>query len=378
MSTAATRVNERLVKLTQAGTSVWLDQIRRTLITGGELQRLVEEESLRGVTANPSIFEKAILGSDDYDDQLEELARQDLEAQEIYDRIAQRDVQMACDVLADVHREAHGNDGFVSLEVAPEIAHDTERTLDMARVYWKAVKRPNLMIKIPGTPEGVPAIEQAIYEGINVNVTLLFAVEAYERVADAYLRGLERRQTEGLPLDVHSVASFFVSRVDTNVDKKLEALDRMDLAGTAAVANARAAYRRFKEIFDGPRWEGLHHSGAHVQRPLWASTGTKNPNYSDVKYVEELVGAHTVNTMPLDTLMAFGDHGKVSGPTAEEDPTEQLEALAEAGIDMQQVTDELLVDGVKQFEDAMNRLLAGIDEERTAVITGQPKTTDAP
>jgi transaldolase / glucose-6-phosphate isomerase len=377
MSTAATRVNERLAKLLAAGVSPWLDQIRRSLITGGELARMVEEESLRGVTANPSIFEKAILGSDDYDEELEELARENLEAQEIYDRIAQRDVQMACDVLADVHRESHGTDGFVSLEVAPDIAHDTERTLDMARVYWKAVSRPNLMIKIPGTPEGVPAIEQAIYEGINVNVTLLFAVQAYERVAEAYLRGLDRRQRDGLALDVRSVASFFVSRVDTNVDKKLEALGRTDLAGTASLANARRAYRRFKEIFDGARWEALRHGGAAVQRPLWASSGTKNPNYSDVMYVEGLVGPHTVNTMPLNTLMAFADHGKVTGPTAEHDPSEQLKALAEAGIDMNQVTDELLADGVKQFEDAMNRLLAGIEEERTAVITGKPKTIEA-
>jgi transaldolase/glucose-6-phosphate isomerase len=377
MSTAATHVNERLVKLTEAGVSVWLDQIRRTLITSGELQRLVDEESLRGMTANPSIFEKAILGSDDYDEELGQLARQDLSPQEIYDRIAQHDVQLACDVLAGVYRDTHGQDGFVSLEVAPDIAHDTERTLEMARVYWKAVNRPNLLIKIPGTTEGVPAIEQAIYEGINVNITLLFAVEAYERVADAYLRGLERRQRDDLPLDVHSVASFFVSRVDTNVDKKLEALGRTDLAGTAAVANARQAYRRFKEIFDGPRWEGLRHAGAHVQRPLWASTSAKNPNYSDVKYVEELVGPHTVNTMPLATLMAFADHGNVTGPTAEHDPTEALDALAKAGIDMGQVTEELLVDGVKQFEDAMNSLLAGIEQERAAVITGKPKTIDA-
>jgi transaldolase/glucose-6-phosphate isomerase len=377
MSTAATGVNERLAKLLSAGVSPWLDQIRRSLITGGELQRMVEEESLRGVTANPSIFEKAILGSDDYDEELEELAREQLGPQEIYDRIAQRDVQMACDVLAAIHREAHGNDGFVSLEVAPDIAYDTERTLDMARVYWKAVNRPNLLIKIPGTPAGVPAIEQAIYEGINVNVTLLFAVEAYERVAEAFIRGLERRQNEGLSLDVRSVASFFVSRVDTNVDKKLEALGRADLAGRAAVANARAAYRRFKEIFSGGRWDALRHGGASVQRPLWASTGTKNPDYSDVKYVEELVGPHTVNTMPLNTLMAFADHGEVRGPTAEHDPDQELEALAKAGIDMRQVTDELLEDGVKQFEEAMNRLLAGIAEERAAVVTGKPKTIDA-
>jgi transaldolase/glucose-6-phosphate isomerase len=376
MSTT-TKANPRLEKLTQAGVSVWLDQIRRSLVEGGELARMVEEESLRGVTANPSIFEKAILGSDDYDEELEALAREGLEAQEIYDRLAARDVQLGCDVLAEVHRESGGTDGFVSLEVAPDIAHDTERTLEMARAYWKAVDRPNLMIKIPGTPEGVPAIEQAIYEGINVNVTLLFAVEAYERVAEAYIRGLERRHEEGLPLDIRSVASFFVSRVDTNVDKKLEQLGRADLAGSAAVANARAAYRRFQEIFSGGRWEGLRHGGAVVQRPLWASTGTKNPDYSDVKYVEELVGPHTVNTMPMATILAFADHGEVTGPTADADPSEALAALADAGIDIGQVTDELLIDGVKQFEDAMNRLLAGIDEKRGAIVTGKPATIEA-
>jgi transaldolase/glucose-6-phosphate isomerase len=376
MSTA-TQVNPRLKTLTEAGVSPWLDQIRRSLITGGELTRMIEEECLRGVTANPSIFEKAILGSEDYDDQLEALAREQRSAQEIYDRIAQRDVQLAADALAGVHRESHGRDGFVSLEVTPDIAHDTELTLEMVRAYWRAVDRPNLMIKIPGTPEGVGAIEEAIHEGINVNVTLLFAVEAYEKVAEAYLRGLERRLSEGLALDVNSVASFFVSRVDTNVDKKLEGLGRSDLAGKAALANGRAAYRRFEQIFDGPRWEALRHAGAAVQRPLWASTGTKNPNYSDVKYVEGLVGAHTVNTMPLATLMAFADHGHVTGPTAEHDPSEDLDALAKAGIRMRQVTDELLVDGIKQFEDAMNRLLAGIEEQRERVITGRPPTIDA-
>jgi transaldolase/glucose-6-phosphate isomerase len=232
--------------------------------------------------------------------------------------------------------------------------------------------RQNVMIKIPGTPEGVSAIEQAIYEGININVTLLFAVEAYETVAEAYIRGLERRQAEGSSLDVHSVASFFVSRVDTNVDRKLEELGRTDLAGTAALANARAAYHRFTEIFSGPRWEALLQGGAAVQRPLWASTGTKNPHYSDTLYVDELVAAHTVNTMPMATLLAVADHGEVTGPTAEHDSTEALAALADAGIDMTQVTDELLVDGVKQFEDAMTELLAGIEERRAAVATGRP------
>jgi transaldolase / glucose-6-phosphate isomerase len=376
MSTV-TEVNPRLKALVQAGVSPWLDQIRRSLIEGGELARMVAEESLRGVTSNPSIFEKAILGSKDYDSELESFAQEDLDAKAIYDRLAIRDVQLATDVLAGLHRESNGRDGFVSLEVAPDMAQDAERTIQAARTYWKAVDRPNVMIKIPGTPEGVKAIEQGIYEGININVTLLFAVEAYERVIEAYLTGLERRLAEGLSLDINSVASFFVSRVDTNVDRKLEELGRTDLAGRAALANARHAYRRFKEIFSGPRWEALRHAGAAVQRPLWASTGTKSAAYSDTMYVDGLVGAHTVNTMPMATLMAFADHGHVTGPTAEQDPTADLEALAEAGIDMTQVTDELLVDGVKQFEDAMNRLLEGIEERRQAVLTGKPPTIQA-
>ena len=376
MSTA-TKVNPRLLALTEAGVSVWLDQIRRSLVEGGELSRMVAEECLRGVTANPSIFEKAILGSNDYDEDLEAMARDQLDAQAIYDRIAVRDVQLAADVMASVHRESGGRDGFVSLEVAPDIAHDSQRTVEAARVYWQAVDRPNVMIKIPGTPEGVSAIETAIFEGINVNITLLFAVSAYEQVAEAYLRGLERRQAEGKSLDVNSVASFFVSRVDTNVDRKLETLGRTDLAGTAALANARAAYRRFKEVFAGPRWEAVLHAGAAVQRPLWASTGVKNPRYPDAIYVDGLVGPHTVNTMPMATLHAVADHGEVTGATAEQDPSPELNALAEAGIDISQVTDELLVDGVRQFEDAMNRLLAGIEERRQATLTEKPPTIEA-
>jgi transaldolase/glucose-6-phosphate isomerase len=376
MSVAA-EVNPRLLALTEAGVSIWLDQIRRSLITGGELGRMVAEDSLRGVTSNPSIFEKAILGSNDYDEDLEAMAREGLEPKQIYERIAVRDVQLAADVLADVHRATHGRDGFVSLEVSADLAHDTEGTLTEVRSFWQRVDRPNVMIKIPGTTEGAKAIQQAIYEGINVNVTLLFAVEAYERVMEAYLRGLERRLEEGKSLDVNSVASFFVSRVDTMVDRQLEELGRTDLAGTAAVANARKAYRRFKEVFDGPRWEALRHAGGAVQRPLWASTGVKNPLYPDTKYVEELVAPHTVNTMPMATLLAVADHGKVTGPTAEKDPEPELKALAEAGIDLHEVTEALLVDGVKQFEDAMNRLLDGISERRAAVVTGQPPTIQA-
>ena len=376
MSTV-TQVNPRLKALHEAGVSPWLDQIRRTLVSGGELKRMTLEESLRGMTSNPSIFEKAILGSTDYDEDLVAMAREHLDAQEIYDRLAIRDVQLAADVLADVHRDSGERDGFVSLEVAPNLAHETRGTLAAAHSYWQAVDRPNLMIKIPGTPEGVPAIEQAIYDGINVNVTLLFSVEAYEAVAEAYIRGLERRHNEGQPLNINSVASFFVSRVDTNVDRKLSAVGRGELAGTAALANARAAYARFKQLFSGERWERLENAGAAVQRPLWASTGTKNPQYPDTKYVDGLVAAHTVNTMPMATLLAVGDHGEVTGPTSEIDPTADLAALAGAGIDMGQVTDELLVDGVEQFEVAMNRLLAGIEERRAAVVTGQPPTIHA-
>src|ERR671926_242596 len=248
---ATQQVNERLAALTAAGTSVWLDQISRQLISGGELKRLVDEESLRGVTSNPAIFEKAILGADDYDDQLEQLAREGKSTREIFQGMAIKDVQDACDVLRPVYDQTGGDDGFVSLEVDPDIAFDTERTMEQAREYWQRVDRPNLMIKIPGTDEGVPAIEEMIYEGLNINVTLLFAVAAYERVAEAFIRGLERRQADGKSLDMRSVASFFVSRVDTETDKRLEALNRTDLQGTAGLANARAAYRRFEEIFHG-------------------------------------------------------------------------------------------------------------------------------
>jgi transaldolase / glucose-6-phosphate isomerase len=372
-----TELNPRLLALTEAGVSVWLDQIRRSMVEGGELARMVAVESLRGVTSNPAIFEKAILGSDDYDEDLRTLARENLDSTAIYEHIAIRDVQLAADVLAEVHRSSNGRDGFVSLEVAPELAHDTEGTIEQVRSFWKRVDRANVMIKIPGTPEGVPAIEQALYEGINVNVTLLFSVAAYERVAEAYISALERRLAEGLSLDVNSVASFFVSRVDTVVDRQLDQLGRNDLAGRAALANARAAYRRFAELFAGPRWEALRDGGAAVQRPLWASTGVKNPHYSDVMYVNGLIGPHTVNTMPLATLLATADHGSVTGLTAEQDPSDDLAALADAGIDLEAVTDELLVDGVKQFEGAMTRLLAGVEEQRAAVVTGQPSRIQA-
>jgi transaldolase / glucose-6-phosphate isomerase len=370
-------VNERLATLTAAGTSVWLDQIRRGMIEDGELARMVQEDSLRGVTSNPAIFEKAILGSPDYDEDLEAAAREGLSAREVYRRLAVRDVQLAADVLRPVYEETGGQDGYVSLEVAPRLAHDTEGTLEQARQYWELVDRPNLMIKIPATEEGIPAIEQALYEGLNVNITLLFAVSYYERVMEAFIRAMERRRDDGRPLDRHSVASFFVSRVDTEVDKRLEALGRGDLAGRAGLANARTAYRAFRQVFDGERFAALREAGAPVQRPLWASTGVKNPAYPETMYVYGLVGPDTVNTMPLPTLTAAAGQGDVTSATAAEDPTADLEALREAGIDLDDVTDKLLRDGIDAFVVPMNKLLDGIEAKREAIVTGRPDTIDA-
>src|SRR5687768_171727 len=367
-------VNERLAALTAAGTSVWLDQIRRSLITSGGLERLVEEDSLRGVTSNPAIFEKAILGSTDYDDQIEELAGQGLDAHAIYEQIAITDVGLACDVLRGVWEEAGGADGFVSLEVEPAFAHDTDATLAQARDLWQRVDRPNLMIKIPGTEAGVPAIEEAIASGINVNVTLLFSVESYTAIAEAYIRGMERRLEAGDSLDVHSVASFFVSRVDTEVDKRLPELGRDDLRGIAAVANARAAYVRFKELFRGERFAALREAGAPVQRPLWASTGVKDPHYPETKYVDSLVGPDTVNTMPMPTLLACAEGLEVTGTTADQDPSDDLARLAEAGIDMGDVMKTLLQQGIDKFVEPFDDLIAGIELSREGIVTGRPKT----
>ena len=285
------------------------------MIESGELARMVEEDSLRGVTSNPAIFEKAILGSPDYDEDIAAAAREGLSAREVYRRLAVRDVQLAADVLRPVYDSTSGHDGYVSLEVAPRLAHDTAGTLEQARLYWGLVDRPNLMIKIPATPEGIPAIETALYEGMNVNVTLLFAVSAYEDVMGAFLRAMERRHAEGLPLDRHSVASFFVSRVDTEVDKRLAAAGREDLQGRAGLANARAAYAAFQRVFGGDDFAALRAAGCPVQRPLWASTGVKNPAYPDTLYVYGLVAPDTVNTMPLPTLQAAAGAGEVTGAT---------------------------------------------------------------
>ena len=368
--TQATNVKERLAAITTIGTSIWLDQIQRSLVESGELARMVQEDSLRGLTSNPAIFEKAILGSPDYDAQIDELSRTGTTARDLYLAIATQDVQDACDVLRVVYDDTDHYDGFASFEVDPDLAQDTDKTLAQAREYWGRVDRPNLMIKIPGTEACLPAIEEALYEGININITLLFSVEAYRKVTDAYISAMQRRHAEGQSLDIHSVASFFVSRVDTEVDKRLEAVGNTELAGKAGIANAQAAYQLFKEVFHGPRFEPLLSAGVPVQRPLWASTGTKNPAYPDTLYVDGLLAPETVNTMPLATLEAAADHAHIDHEhpaTADHDPTETLSALAEAGIDMDDVTDTLLREGITAFETPMNKLLEALETKRAEI-----------
>lgn len=365
MTTPAS-ANARLARLTELGTSIWLDQIHRDLITDGELRRLVNEDCLRGVTSNPAIFEKAIVGSEEYDDQIRRLAGEGCDARAIYQGIAIEDVQGACDVLRSVYDETGGYDGYVSLEVDPDLAFDTDRTIAQAHEYWERVDRPNLMIKIPGTDEGLPAITRSLTDGININITLLFKVAQYEKVMDAWLSALEQRHAKGESLDVHSVASFFVSRVDTEVDERLG--DRHpELLGKAGVANARWAYQAFQKMAAGDRWAALRDAGAPIQRPLWASTGVKNPAYSDVLYVDELAGPETVNTMPMATLEAARDHSEATEVRVTIDPSETLAALKEAGIDLDDVTDKLLRDGVAKFVTPMETLLESIEGKRQAI-----------
>lgn len=374
-----------LRRLQEHGQSAWLDDIRRSLVTGGGLRRLVEDDGLRGVTSNPAIFEKAIGGRADYEAALATLAGDAaLDAAAVYERLAVEDIQLATAVLAQVFQATAGRDGFVSLEVSPHLAHDTERTAEEARRLWKALGRPNVLIKVPATVEGLPAIERLLSEGINVNVTLLFARETYEQVALAYLRGLERYVAGGgEPSRLASVASIFVSRIDSTVDARLEARlaraatdgERAQLGGLlgkVAVANARLAYQSYKAIFSGERWEALAARGGRAQRLLWASTGTKNANYRDTYYVEELIGPETVSTMPPATWKAFRDHGRLR-PSLEEDvdgARRTLDILGEAEISLAVVTDELLVDGVRRFAEAFERTIDAVKEARDAAVGG--------
>lgn len=364
-----------LKELLAQGQSVWLDYIRRDLLRTGELKRLVEEDGIRGVTSNPTIFEKAITGSTDYDDTLRALLAKDPKADvgTLYERLAIEDIQMAADVLRAVYDETGGADGYVSFEVSPHLAHDTQATIDEAKRLRAAVGRPNVMIKVPATPEGIPAIQELIAQGVNVNITLMFSMSHYEAVARAYIRGLERCAD---PAKVASVASFFVSRVDTMADRAIETLataqpQAKTLLGKVAIANSKMVYDRFLEIFHGEGFVALRQRGTRVQRPLWASTGTKNPAYSDVLYVENLIGAETVNTLPPETINAFKDHGKVPGETVRDsldDAAAALGRLKAFGINLDTITQKLQQDGVAAFAGSFDQLMAALEKKRNAMI----------
>ena len=361
-----------LVRLGELGQSPWYDYITRDLVTTGQLARLIAEDGLRGMTSNPTIFEKAIAGSRLYDDDIRTQADAGRSPQEIFEHLAVADVRAACDAFAGLHQATGGADGLVSLEVAPTLANETDATIQEAERLWRAVDRPNAMIKIPGTAEGLPAITHCIAAGINVNVTLLFAVERYGEVIEAFLSGLDRRLEAGLPLAaVASVASFFVSRVDGKVDPLIDRLgDPHHLRGRIAIANACTAYRLFEWSLGTPRWDRLAKAGARPQRPLWASTSTKDPRYSDVHYVEALVAPRTVNTLPPETFAAYRDHGRPAVRIGEgmlEAPA-LLQALAELGIDLAAVTRELETDGVAKFAASYASLLAGIETKAGALV----------
>src|SRR6266705_2690506 len=364
-----------LKELLEQGQSGWLDYIRRNLIIGGELKKLGEEDGIRGVTSNPTIFEKAIAHSTDYDEAFRAVLGRDPDAEpgKIYEPLAIEDIQMAADVLRPVYDETGGADGFVSFEVSPHLAHDTQRTIAEAKRLKAAVDRPNVMIKVPATPEGIPAVESLIADGVNVNITLMFSMAHYEAVARAYIKGLERCAD---PSKVASVASFFVSRVDTMVDRALESLgtpQALALMGKIAVANSKIVYDRFREIFHGEGFAALRQRGARVQRPLWASTGTKNPKYSDVLYVENLVGPETVNTLPPETLSAFKDHGRVIRDAVRENLDEAAAALGRlkaVGIDLNTITEKLQQDGVAAFAASFDQLMAALEKKRKSMIGG--------
>jgi transaldolase/transaldolase/glucose-6-phosphate isomerase len=353
-----------LRQLQEHGQSVWLDYIRRSLMGSGELDGLIDEDGVRGMTSNPTIFEKSINGTPDYDESLRKIldGNEALGVKEVYEALAIEDIRMATDALRGVYDKTGGVDGYVSLEVSPRLANDADATIAEAKRLWKAVGRPNLMIKVPATPAGVPAFETLIAEGVNVNVTLMFSLKHYEDIAQAYLRGLSDSQH---PEKMASVASFFVSRVDTMVDKALESNgseEALGLRGKIAVANAKITYQRFEEIFYGDAFADLKAKGARVQRPLWASTSTKNPDYRDVLYVEDLIGPDTVNTLPPATLDAFRDHGSVRQTLTEgvDEARAQVDQLRSLGIDFDAITETLQVDGVASFAKSFEELLESL------------------
>ena len=363
-------MSNALADLSRAGVAIWLDDLSRELIAGGDLARLVAEKHVVGVTSNPTIFASALSEGERYQDQLRELVARGADLDTAVFELTTTDVRDACDLLREVYDRTDGQDGRVSLEVDPRLAQDTQGTIESARSLWKAVDRPNLFIKIPATVEGLPAISTALSEGISVNVTLIFSLDRYRAVMQAFLTGLEQAREAGRDLSaIRSVASFFVSRVDTEVDKRLAALDVADAAhlrSKAALANARLAFHAYEEVFSTPRWEVLAADGAHRQRPLWASTGVKDPNLPDTLYVTELVAPGTVNTMPLKTLNAVAEHGEVHGDTISgtaEEAEELFNSLERLGISYVQVTDQLEQEGVQKFEASWDELLQTVRGE---------------
>lgn len=364
-----------LIELHAYGQSFWYDNIQRRFLLDGTLQNLIEVDGLRGMTSNPTIFEKAISSGDEYDEQLNEVLKKSRDLQVIYEALALTDIRLACDLFADLYQKSKGGDGYVSLEVSPHLAHYDERTVAEARRLFAAVDRPNVMIKVPATPQGVPAIRQLISEGVNINVTLMFSMHHYEAVARAYLDGLRKRARRGQDLaHVASVASFFVSRVDTAVDKILADIDdpaASALLGKTAIANSKIVFQRFKELFHGEDFDELNAKGAAVQRLLWASTSTKNPDYPDTLYVDGLIGPETVNTMPPKTIDAFRDHGHLS-QSLEEDVEEAqliLDNLVELGIDLDDVTEQLQEDGVKSFSRSFDQLIEALSQKVSEIRT---------
>jgi transaldolase len=352
-----------LVQLNTYGQSFWYDNIRRRYLLDGTLARLINEDGLRGMTSNPSIFEQAIGGGSDYDEQIARLAETGAKLAAVYEGLVLEDIRLACDLFAPLHTETRGGDGFVSLEVSPHLARDTEGTVDEARRLFAAVDRPNVMIKVPATEEGIPAVRQLISEGVNVNITLMFSMSHYEAVADAYMDGLTVfMKRGGEPARVASVASFFVSRVDTAVDKQLKGLTQAHtdaLLGRSAIANSKQVYQRFQELFHGQRFESLRTRGAQVQRLLWASTSTKNPDYADTLYVDNLIGPQTVNTMPPSTIDAFRDHGRVANTLEDglEEARVVLQRLAELGINLEAIAEDLQEAGVEAFARSFDKLM---------------------
>ncbi|HTH56757.1 MAG TPA: transaldolase [Cyclobacteriaceae bacterium] len=365
-----------LIDLLNYGQSYWLDNLTRKKIISGELNKRVSEQGLRGITSNPSIFTKAITQSTDYDEQIFSMVKNGKSAKKMYDAITIKDVQDACDILKPVYDQSDGIDGFVSLEVSPYLAHDTKGTIKKARKLFQAVGRPNCFIKIPGTREGIPAIEQMLYEGVNINITLLFSVERYIEVEQAYIRAIERRAVEGLPVNnVISVASIFISRIDVLMDMMLKRGSLVtdhtqSLLGKAGVATARLCYQHFKKTFTSKNWKRLEEKGAHVQRLLWASTSNKDAHYDDLRYIEPLIGKNTINTLPDETITALADHGKLKMDSIEEDVDQAKQlfiSLEEKGIDISGTAQDLENEGVRKFTDAYNDLIDNLENKRKAV-----------